>query len=360
MSLRPAASIHAVAAYLPDNIRRNDYWPRAIVSEWESRRAQSLNRPTPDTADLPPGADLVLREMGVLSRDIFNGARERRVLPDSQVASDMELAAAREVLALSGLKASQIGLLCCSTQLPDYLSVPTSSLVHHSLGLPSECASFSVEAACNGFQVQLNLAEKMIRTGAIKYALLVQSSTGTRLLRQEDAHSAWFGDGATAVILGPADKGGILGAADFTDGQFYKSLVVGCPGKRWYQADTPVYGYTEDPGAGRRMFMLLPMQAKTALTRAFEKAGVTPDQVDFFASHQGTPWLRKVSQEFVGMNRARTIDCFPWTGSLNAANIPFVLASGLKEGLLRDGDLVATFGGGGGLSYGATVLRWGV
>jgi len=355
----PSASIYGVGYYLPEPVRPNSWWPENIVSQWTTRREAALTKPQPDAGELPDGAHLVLREMAALAKDVFNGARERRVMPDGMVSSEMETAAAKHALEVSGVNARDIGLVMTSPQLPDYLNVPTAPVVHRNLGLASECMSTGIESGCNGFQVQLNFAEKLISAGQIRYALLVSSCGAQHVLRPEDPQSAWFGEGATAVVLGPSEKHGILSVSHRTDGDYYRAVVLGRPNSRWYCSGEAPFLYADEPGAGRRMFLNLPHHGKEVLDSALAAAGATPDDVDFFAAHQGTSWLRKVTQEHVGMNRAKFVDTFAWTGSLASGNIPFVMALGQQEGLLREGDLVATYAGGTGLSYGAIVLRWG-
>src|SRR5262249_15619084 len=99
--------------------------------------------------------------------------------------------------------------------------------------------------------------------------------------------------------------------------------------------------------------------AKQSLDEALAAARVQPAEVDYYCSHQATVWLRRVTQEYVGLTRARFLDTFAFTASLAACNSPLQMALAEREGLLRSGDTVAVFGGGTGVTRSGMILRWG-
>jgi 3-oxoacyl-[acyl-carrier-protein] synthase-3 len=270
----------------------------------------------------------------------------------------METRAAKEAIARSGIDPQEIDLVLGYTSTPDYMGAPTACLVHHNLGLSERCFSTEINAVCNALPLQLALAEQMIKGGRAHYALLLQSSLTSVFLSMEDPISAWFGDGATAAVVGPVSEGkGLLASTHRTYGEYHTGLILGVPGDRWY-VRKPVL-YSADPKIGRAMILKLAELSKEVVTDALDQAGATRDEVGFYASHQATPWLRRVTQEHIGLKSARFVDTFPWTGSLLPCNAPLQLAVAEREGLLKDGDLVATFTGGGGTTCSGTVLRWG-
>lgn len=352
--------IHGIGIYLPEPVRKNDWWPQSIVETWAGKSGASLLRSAADSSEpIAEGVSRALEGMAEVAADPFKGAVERRVMPDGMVTSDMEAAAAKDALSRAGIDPGEVGMLLLNSQLPDFLSVPTAPAVHRKLGLPERCLSMATDAACNSFLTQLAIAEPMIRSGQVRYTLLVQSSGFLHLARPEDQHSAWFGDAATAVVVGPAGAGrGILGRAHRTDGSMYNALVTGCPGVRWYSGQQPVL-YVDDVKSARRMLLSVADRGKQVVGEALAEAGCDAEHVRFYASHQGTRWFRKVTQEHIGLVNARYVDTFPWTGSLGAANIPMVLGTAEREGLLKAGDLVATYAGGSGVTWSSVVLRWG-
>lgn len=356
-----AVGIYGVGKYLPEQIRTNDWWPRDVVARWTERsQARLVSGQRADEA-LPdaPGARATLEAMAAYADDPFKGSRERRVMPEGMHSSDMEVAAAQDALARAGLEPSQVDLLLTYSQLPDYLTIPTAPQVHRRLGLPERCFTLCTEAACNAFPLQLALAEQMIRGGQARYGLLVQSTAISRACKQEDQSSAWFGDGATAVVVGPVPEGrGVLGAAHRTDGSYYRSLVTGSPGTTWYRGDH-IEVYSEDPAAARRMLLCVSDLGRQVIDEALAAAGARREDVRYFATHQAAPWVREVTQRTCGLTGARSVDTFHWTASLGPCNPPLMLAIGEREGVLRDGDLVAIYTGGGGITWSGIIMRWG-
>ena len=363
-----SVGIHGVGVYLPDQVRSNEWWPESLVEQWrEKKKGQNIPSHSDwvdkqgDGPDLPPmpGIQRVIEALTALKDDPFQGSRERRVAPDEMVASDMEVRAARDAITRAGIDQNEIGFVLSYSAVPDYLLTPNACTVHKQLGLPDRCLSIAVEGACNTFALQLNLAEKLISSGQYKYGLLVGSSLGSRIVPSKQAGSALFGDGAVAVVVGPvADGYGILGRSHRTDGTRHKAVVIGVPQKRWHDEGRNVF-YVESPELGRGLILSVADHAKDVIEEALAEAGKTKADVDFYACHQGTAWVREVTQEVAQLDSARTLDTFAWSGSLMGANLPLVLATAEREGMLRDGDVVTTFSGGLGETWSSLVIRWG-
>jgi 3-oxoacyl-[acyl-carrier-protein] synthase-3 len=323
------------------------------------RKAENNERPR-DATENPhsTGIQRVLESMAEFRDDPFKGSVERRVLADALAPSDMEILAGKDALQRAGVPADEIDLLMVYSQLPDYLTVSTAVRVHEGLGLPARCFTTSVESACNSFMQQLEMASLMIESGRVKRALLIQSTAISRAVRPEDQHSVWFGDCATAVVVGPVSEGrGLLGTAHRTDGSFYRALVTGCPGKHWWEGHPFVYN--EDSAAARRMLLAIADVGKEVVDDALGQIGMAADQVDFYATHQSTLWFRKVTQEHLGLTHAQSFDTFRWTASVAACSVPLMMGMGEREGVLRDGHTVAMYSGGGGITYSGAILRWG-
>jgi 3-oxoacyl-[acyl-carrier-protein] synthase-3 len=358
MSKPKTVSIHGVGIHLPDEIRTNDWWPEEVVATWQQKFERRLN--TDATSEPERDSERSIREaMAQLGADPFRGAVERRVLPANMNTSDMEIAAAREALNRAECSPNEIDLLLVSALIPDYVATNNACTVQHALGIPTHCFASTMDVACNAFNQQLAVAEAMVTSGRATKALLVQSCTLSRVLPHEEPHSPWFGDGASAVVVGEAQPGGgILGRAHLCNGSLQGSLVAGIPGKHWYDEGTSIV-YSADLEAARAMFKGTVAVAEESISAALEDAGCRPDDVDYYACHQGFPWLRRVTQERAGLHRAKAVDSFAVAANVSAVNVPLVLALGEREGLLRDGDVVVTHSGGSGISYSSVVFRWG-
>jgi 3-oxoacyl-[acyl-carrier-protein] synthase III len=353
-----AVGIVGVGAHLPSEVRTNDWWPREVVSAWNEKRARAREkwgetRPTTD------GMARVLAAMASAKDDPFQGAVERRVIATGTKSSDIELLAARDAIQRARIDPQKIGLVLCNSCVPDHLVTNNACLLHHNLGLPARCLSLATEAACNSFILQLSLAEHMVASGQVEYALLVQSCTISELLDHVEPHSPWFGDGATAVVVGKVSNGrGVLGTSHRTDGSRNRTMVGSVPNRRWYD-DGRVIMYSADPTSARQSFLEVADEAKDVCDEVLRETGFGAEDVDFFAVHQGTPWLRSVLLEHLGLKNARSVETFKFAASMFGANIPFGMTLGQREGLLKPGDLVLSFSGGAGLTFSAAVMRWG-
>ncbi len=354
-----SVGILGLGVHLPQQVRTNDWWSNDVVGRWWQRPDGKLDRPRTDADETSAGAKLVLQMMAEYRDDPFKGARRRHVMADHETTTAMEIEAARSALDDAQVRPEQIDLVLAQTTMPDYLLMPNGCRVHEALGLPRRCLTLQAEGMCTAFLVQLHLAHQMIQSGAAQRALLIQSSGTTRFMRPEDPMSAWVGDGATAVVVGRvADGYGIRSAANHTDGRYFGALVGGTPGQPWWQGGAP-QAYLANPERSRQMLLRTVDDSRGVLLEALSRADLQPHHVDFFASHQGFAWLRRVTQSYAGLDNARSHDTFADYGSLLGANIPLVMWSARKLGTLREGDLVAAFAGASGATLAASVFRWG-
>jgi 3-oxoacyl-[acyl-carrier-protein] synthase-3 len=349
--------IHGIGIHLPDAVRTNDWWPEATVAKWEHRAVMSKQRI--HEAPGRPGEKLVLEAMRRYESDPFRGARERRVMPAEMESSDMELAAAKQAIANAGVDPKDIDFVLSYSFVPDFLLTPNAFALHARLGLSKKCFTTGVEAACNSFLIGLMMAEQMIKGGRAKLGLIVQSSAVSRILPPEEQTSAWFGDGAAAVVVGPvADGRGILGHATRTESSLHCGVVTGIPGKRWYDEGRSLF-YANDRAAAFKIMVGVADNGKEIVDEALAEAGLRADQIDFFACHQVGPWMRSLLQDYIGLWNAKSIETFDWVGNLASVNVPLVLSLAEKDKLVKDGDAVVLHGGGAGVTYSGVVLRWG-
>ncbi len=350
--------ILGVGAYLPPEVRTNAWWPESITRAWTEKRAAGRAK-RPEAKPATEGMARVMAATEAMKDDPFQGSRERRVMPEGMRSSDMELRAAKEAIERAGIDPQEIGLVLLHAAVPDYLVTNNACLLHHQLGLRPECLSMATDAACTSFVLQLALAEQFIASGRAKYALLVQSCGISRLLDVAEPVSPWFGDGSTAVVVGKVSEGrGILASAQRTEGSLYYGIVASVPQKAWYE-EGRVLMYSADQAAAWRTFCEIADRGKEVCGHVLREAGHRPEDVNFFGVHQGTPWARTVTRDHFGLTAAKSVETFAFAASIFAGNIPLALSIGEKEGLLRPDDLLLTFAGGAGLTYGSTLIRWG-
>ena len=355
-----SVGILGIGTHLPDHVRTNDWWPAHVVETWQQKRAPGFQRTDREhELKMTEGMQRTLDAMARHQDDPFQGAQERRIIADDQTAADMEAAAAKDALAAAGVRGDEVDFVIGFSICPDDIQVPGACVVHERLGLKDGCLSFNVDAVCNSFQTQLTIAAGLIRGGFGRRGLLLQSSSISRLTRPQDQFGVFFGDGATAVVVGPVTDGkGLLGASHHTNGKLSSGLVCGVPGGAWHDPGA-VVTYTKDGFQARQIVLNLADLAAEVVPEALLRSSLTLDDVDFYACHQATPWLREVTQAHIGFDDVKSVDTFPFAGTLSAANLPMVLATADREGLLDDGDVIAMFSGGTGITWSGSVLRWG-
>src|SRR5207245_282663 len=147
---RTNVGIYGVGAYLPEQVRTNDWWPRSVVEKWERKAVSRAPLPTDSMSD---GERRVVVAMQTQARDPFKGALERRVMNPDQEPSELETKAAREAIDRSGIDPKQIDLLLGFSYCPDVQAMPNAALVHRNLGLSERCMTTGIDAACNAFMV---------------------------------------------------------------------------------------------------------------------------------------------------------------------------------------------------------------
>jgi 3-oxoacyl-[acyl-carrier-protein] synthase-3 len=351
--------IMAVAEYLPPEIRANDWWRTDVVSKWS--QPQRL-----ETGVIDHGCEA---SMGLATRvtrllkanrgDPFWGIGARHVMPEDMTAADMECRAAAAALNKAGLRADDVDVLICGSAVPDQLVSNNACIVHERLGLKRSCFSCSIDVACNPFLMGLDIGSRMIREGPASVALVVQSSAVSRLLDYSKPASAWWGDAATAAVMGRARPGkGILAMAHRTDGSLHGGVVAGVPGRRWYD-DGRVVLHSLDGATGVRLFVALFETGRELANAVLDEAGYDAEEVQYLAVHQALSWVPGLAREVFGVHRAKTSNTFCWSGNVFGSSLPLSLLAGQREGRLQDNDLVLMVGMGAGGTFSSTLLRWG-
>jgi 3-oxoacyl-[acyl-carrier-protein] synthase-3 len=344
-----------IGIYLPPEVRRNDWWPADTVARW-TERARSAQPATP--GPLSASGARIMSAVAALADDPFQGAVERRVMAADMSSSDMEASAARDALERAGIDPGEIDLLLVHSVAPDHQLGNVAAALHHRLGLPRRCLAMQADASSYAFLGQLALAEAMIAAGRAGHALLVQSCAASRLLEADDAIAPYFGDGASAVVVGPVATRGLRGSVHFADGRYPSTVIASVPGGTWFDEGRAVI-HVADPAGLRAVFVQTADLCKESVEAALASSRISPSDVRFFCAHQGTKWLSGIAQEHAGLRDAASIDTFARTGYVFSASIPLSLRMAVDEGRLAPTDVVVLFAGGTGMTYGATVLEWG-
>jgi len=324
MTLR--AVVEGVGHYLPDRIVPNSEFEKSL-----------------DTSD-----EWIRTRSGIVSR---------RFAAEGQTTSDMAVLAAQAALENAGLGTEEIDGIVVATSTPDLTFPSVATMVQTRLGMTRGFA-FDMQAVCAGFIYALTTANALILSGQATRLLVIGSETFSRILDWTDRSTCvLFGDGAGAIVLGAAQGAGtnadrgILSSDLNADGRYRDMLYVdggpsttGCAGKLRMQGN-PLF---------RQAVEKLTSTAETAL----QKAGLRHRDIDWIVPHQANIRIIIGIAKKLDVPMERVIVTVQEHGNTSAASIPLALSVGVSEGKIKRGDLLVSEAIGGGLTWGAVVLRW--
>jgi 3-oxoacyl-[acyl-carrier-protein] synthase III len=285
------------------------------------------------------------------------GIRKRHRAAPDQGASDLAVEAAKKALAAAGRTADQIDLIIVATTTPDLTFPSTAAIVQRKLGCPIGIA-FDVQAVCSGFVYALSVADGFVARGLSQCALVIGAETMTRRMDWTDRGTCvLFGDGAGAVVLEPGEgKGdstdrGLLGFALRCDGTKQDLLYVdGGP------STTGTVGHLRMHG--KEVFRHAVVNISEAVRAAAVDAGVELAAVDWFIPHQANQRIRAGVAHRLGIEHERVISTVANHANTSAASIPLAWAQAIDDGRIKPGQLLLVEAMGGGLTWGACVIRF--
>jgi 3-oxoacyl-[acyl-carrier-protein] synthase-3 len=284
------------------------------------------------------------------------GIRQRHQVADDEPVSDLAVAAARKALAAAGRTPAEVDLIVVATTTGDLTFPACATIVQRKLGCPVGVA-FDVQAVCSGFVYALSVADGFVARGRSKVALVIGAEAMTRLMDWSDRGTCvLFGDGAGAVVLEPgegqgtaADRG-LLGFALMADGTKQDLLFVdggvstnGQVGKLRMQ--------------GNQVFRHAVVNISEAVLAAAKDAGVGMADVDWFIPHQANIRILQGVARRLGIDEAKVITTLHEHANTSAASIPLALDQGVRDGRVKPGQLLLLEAMGGGLTWGACVIR---
>jgi 3-oxoacyl-[acyl-carrier-protein] synthase-3 len=284
------------------------------------------------------------------------GIRQRHQVRDDQPVSDLAVAAARRALEAAGRTPQDVDLIVVATTTADLTFPAVATIVQRKLGCPIGVA-FDIQAVCSGFVYALSVADGFVARNRSKCALVIGAETMTRLMDWTDRGTCvLFGDGAGAVVLEPvegegttADRG-LLGFALRADGTKQELLFVdGGPSTNGQVGKLRMQG--------NQVFRHAVVNISEAITSAAEDAGIEVASVDWFVPHQANLRLLQGVATRVGIVEAKVITTLDTHANTSAASIPLALDEGVRDGRVKPGDLLLLEAMGGGLTWGACVLR---
>ena len=288
------------------------------------------------------------------------GIRQRHVAAEGEFTSHLATKAATRALAHAGIAATEIDAIVLATTTPDQTFPATATRVQAALGLTGGFA-FDVQAVCSGFIYGLAVADNFIRAGQVRNALVIGAETFSRILDWEDRSTCvLFGDGAGAVVLSAvpdttlAVNGrprGILSTHLHSDGRFSDMLRVdGGP------SSTGSVGHVRMEG--KEVFRHAVVNLAGVLEEALKANGLTAADVDWIVPHQANKRIIDGTARKLGLSPERMVVTIDRHANTSAASIPLALDEAVRDGRIQPGHLIVAEAMGGGLTWGAGVIRW--
>ena len=285
-----------------------------------------------------------------------SGIERRHFVAEGQTTSDLATLAAQAALSHAGLAPDDIDAIVLATSTADLTFPSAATMVQGKLGMTQGFA-FDVQAVCAGFVYALSTANALIVSGQAKRVLVIGAETFSRLMDWEDrATCVLFGDGAGALVLeaqeatGTSADRGILSTDLHSDGRFKDLLYVDGG------VSTGTTGHLRMQG--KEVFRHAVEKLAETAHAALDKAGLTGDDVDWIVPHQANIRIIEGTAKRMQVPMERVVVTVQDHGNTSAASIPLALSVGVQRGQIKQGDLLVTEAIGGGLAWGAVVLRW--
>ncbi|MFA7620014.1 MAG: beta-ketoacyl-ACP synthase III [Thiohalomonadaceae bacterium] len=278
------------------------------------------------------------------------GIEERHIAADDQTTCDLAEQAARRAMEAAGVGASDIDLIIVATTTPDRVFPSTACLLQDRLGIHGG-AAFDIQAVCTGFVYALGVADKFIRTGSARRALVVGAETLSRIVDWTDRGTCvLFGDGAGAVVIEASDEPGILSTHLHADGQYNELLNV--PGG----VSQP--GRTFIEMKGNEVFKVAVNTLGRIVDETLEANGLQKSDIDWLVPHQANTRIIAATARKLGMSMERVVLTVATHGNTSAASVPLALDVAVRDGRIQRGETILLEAFGGGFTWGSALIRY--
>jgi 3-oxoacyl-[acyl-carrier-protein] synthase III len=290
------------------------------------------------------------------------GIHERRIAGNKETTGSLALQAAQDALEVADLSPDQLDLIIVATSTPEYVFPATACGVQDALGAVN-AGAFDLSAACTGFIYGLAMAANSIRCGAMNNVLVIGAETMSRIVNWSDRGTCiLFGDGAGAFVLqGSAQPGGVLSSLLRSDGSGGPTLSVPAGNSRHPASlDTASNGQHYIHMDGKEVYKFATRVMASAVREVVECAGLALDDVQLVIPHQANKRIIDSAARTLGLPEDRFVVNLDRYGNTSAASIPIAVCEAIARGRLRSNDNVVMVGFGGGLTWGAAMVKWDV
>jgi len=284
------------------------------------------------------------------------GISQRHVAGDNESTSDLAEHAARDAITDAGINVADIDLIIVATTTPTHAFPSCASGLQKRLEA-KVCPAFDIQAVCSGFIYALDIADKYIRSGAVRHTLVVGAECMSKILNWQDRRTCvLFGDGAGAVVLsGRTDKEGLIASKLYADGK-YKELLWVPNGLSWKQSNKPEDDYLQMQGP--EVFKIAVSHLKSLITDVLADSDYQPKDIDKLVPHQANIRIIQSVAKRLQLPIDKVVITIDQHANTSAASIPLALDYAVKNAQVCRGDLVFMEAFGGGFTWGGCLLRF--
>lgn len=285
------------------------------------------------------------------------GIRQRHIAAEGEKTSDLALKATRDALQNAGVSVQDIDLIVLATATPDETFPATACRVQAELGMTRGFA-FDVQAVCSGFIYALATADNFIKAGQAKTAVVIGAETFSRIIDWTDRTTCvLFADGAGAIVLkaeegsGQSSDRGVLTTHLHSDGRHHDLLYVdGGP------SSTQTTGHLRM--LGKEVFRHAVVNLADVVKETLAAVDMKPDQIDWLVPHQANKRIIDGTARKLGLGSEKVVLTVDRHGNTSAASVPLALAEAVKDGRIKQGDVLLLEAMGGGFTWGSALVRW--
>jgi len=281
------------------------------------------------------------------------GIKKRHIIAEDETTTDLAFNAAEKAIEAAGIQNIEIDLIIVATTTPTRIFPSTASLVQERLGI-SGCPAFDLQAVCTGFVYALTVADKFIKSGSAKNALIIGAESLSRIVDWNDRNTCvLFGDGAGAVVLQASEETGILSTHIHSDGKYNGLLSVPTgPGS----IDTDAKPYIEMQG--NDVFKIAVRTLSTIADETLSANNLSKKDIDWLIPHQANIRIIAATAKKLGMSMDQVVVTVDEHGNTSAASIPLALDVAVRDGRIQRGETLLLEAFGGGFTWGSVLLNF--
>jgi 3-oxoacyl-[acyl-carrier-protein] synthase-3 len=284
------------------------------------------------------------------------GIHERRIAHEDETSCDMAEMAALEALEAAGVNPEEIGLLVVGTTTPDVIFPSTACLIQARLGLP-DCGAMDVNAACSGFMYALSVADKYVRCGDVKKALVIGVDKLTAMVDWNDRGTAvLFGDGAGAVVLEASDEAGILSTHIHAAGRHSDLLGVDVGVSKGFKPEKR--GGLRIKMKGNEVFKVAVRTLGRIVDETLAHNHMEKSDLDWLIPHQANYRIITATAKKLGMTMDQVVVTVDKHGNTSAASVPLALDEAVRSGKIKRGDILLLEAFGGGFTWASALVKY--